>query len=110
MAIFYTQLCERYGWYIVENKATIRKTAKKFGASKTTVHRYVTKVLPTVSPLLAEEVREILAQNKAESTIRGGIATKRKYELAKLKAAINNQQQKDRAIVETSLMLKKSGS
>lgn len=110
MAIFYTQLCERYGWYIVENRATIRQTAEKFGASKSTVHKYVTKLLPTVNPLLAREVRKVLDENKEESAIRGGAALKRKYELARLRAEMDKTQEVERAIVETSLRLKKSDS
>ena len=34
--------CE-LGNYIIENKSTVRATAKKFGISKSTVHKVVTK-------------------------------------------------------------------
>ena len=30
-------------YYIIENKATVRQTAKKFGMSKSTIHMVVTK-------------------------------------------------------------------
>ena len=30
-------------YYIIENKATVRQTAKKFGMSKSTIHMDVTK-------------------------------------------------------------------
>ena len=65
--------------YIIENRATVRAAAKKFGVSKSTVHKDLTERLPHVSPGLYREVRELLDQNKAERHIRGGLATRRKY-------------------------------
>lgn len=65
--------------YIIENKATVRFTAKKFGISKSTVHKDVSQRLRTLSPALYKEVKEILEHNKAERHLRGGIATKNKY-------------------------------
>ena len=69
------------GEYIIESKATVRRAAKKFGISKSTVHKDVSQRLKTVNPSLYLEVREILDTNKTERHIRGGIATKRKYQL-----------------------------
>lgn len=66
--------------YIIENNATVRDTAKNFDISKSTVHKDVTERLKHIDKDLYEEVREILNQNKAERHIRGGLATKRKYE------------------------------
>lgn len=37
--------CELFGEYLVENKATVRQTAKYFGMSKSTVHKDVTSKL-----------------------------------------------------------------
>lgn len=68
--------------YIIESKATIRKTAKIFGVSKSTVHKDVTERLPKINPAVAKEAREILELNKAERHIRGGRATKLKYKAA----------------------------
>lgn len=68
--------------YIIENKATVRAAAKQFGISKSTVHKDLTERLKTVSPSLYREVRRLLDINKAERHIRGGMATKRKYELS----------------------------
>ena len=68
------------GEYIIENKATVRATAQKFGISKSTVHKDVSERLPIVSPSLYPQVKEILEINKQERHIRGGLATKRKYE------------------------------
>lgn len=65
--------------YIVDSKDTVRGTAKKFGISKSTVHKDVSERLLKINPGLAGEVREILDENKAERHIRGGMATKRKY-------------------------------
>lgn len=65
--------------YIIDSKDTVRGTAKKFGISKSTVHKDVTKRLPNINLALAQEVRKVLDENKAERHIRGGIATKLKY-------------------------------
>ena len=65
--------------YIIETKDTVRSTAKKFGISKSTVHKDVSDRLLKINPILAKEVREILDENKAERHLRGGMATKLKY-------------------------------
>ncbi len=65
--------------YIIESKDTVRGTAKKFGISKSTVHKDVSERLKKINPALAKEVRVVLDENKAERHIRGGLATKRKY-------------------------------
>lgn len=65
--------------YIIETKATVRQTAKKFGISKSTVHKDVTDRLQQIDPSLAAEARKILDLNKSERHIRGGLATKEKY-------------------------------
>lgn len=68
--------------YIIDSKATIRRTAKIFGVSKSTVHKDITERLPKINPLVAKEAKEILDLNKAERHIRGGRATKMKYKTA----------------------------
>ena len=65
--------------YIIETKDTVRSTAKKFGVSKSTVHKDVSDRLLKINPALAKEVREILDENKSERHLRGGMATKLKY-------------------------------
>ena len=65
--------------YIIDSKDTVRVAAKKFGISKSTVHKDVSERLLKINPVLAHEVREILNENKAERHIRGGMATKLKY-------------------------------
>lgn len=68
--------------WIIENKATVRAAAARFGVSKSTVHKDMTQNLREIDRLLYEKVRLILEQNKAERHIRGGEATRRKYTLA----------------------------
>ncbi len=66
--------------YIIEKKTTVRAAAKKFGISKSTVHKDVTERLARVNSELADDVRIVLEENKAERHIRGGEATKAKYQ------------------------------
>lgn len=65
--------------YIIENKCTVRDAAKKYGVSKSTVHKDITERLKKINPRLAKDVREVLDENKAERHLRGGMATKKKY-------------------------------
>ncbi len=66
--------------YIVETNATVRETAKKFGISKSTVHKDITERLVKINVDLAESAKKVLETNKQERHIRGGLATKKKYE------------------------------
>lgn len=66
--------------YIIEHNATVRQTAKKFGISKSTVHKDVTERLLHINPFLASQARVVLDINKSERHIRGGMATKEKYQ------------------------------
>ena len=68
------------GEYIVETGATVRAAAQKFEVSKSTVHMDVSKRLRRLDPHLHAEVRKVLETNKAQRHIRGGMATKAKYE------------------------------
>lgn len=67
------------GAYIVENKATVRSAASKFGVSKSTVHKDVAERLKYVDAGLYRQVKTVLETNKAQRHIRGGLATKEKY-------------------------------
>ena len=71
--------CAALGQYIIENRATVRETASRFGVSKSTVHKDVTEQLPRSNPALSAAVRQVLEQNKAERHLRGGEATRQKY-------------------------------
>lgn len=66
--------------YIIENKATVRTAAKKFCISKSTVHKDIAERLIGINPSLAKRARAVLLENKQERHIRGGMATKLKYE------------------------------
>lgn len=71
--------CEALGEYIVTNGATVRDAAARFGISKSTVHKDVTKELAWINPALGERVRAVLEINKSERHLRGGEATRKKY-------------------------------
>jgi len=73
----------KLGEYIVENKATVRCAAKQFGVSKSTVHKDVSQRLKFIDRGLYRDVKNVLAVNKAQRHIRGGMATKKKYEALK---------------------------
>ena len=71
--------CILLATYLVEHKTTVRATAARFGISKSTVHKDVTRTLRYVNRGLYEEVKAVLEQNKNERHLRGGEATRRKY-------------------------------
>lgn len=77
--------CVILGNYIVQNNATVRSTAKQFGISKSTVHQDITTKLEKANKRLFDEVKAVLDKNKQERHIRGGEATKQKYQALKKK-------------------------
>lgn len=79
-------------YYIIENNTTVRAAAKNFGYSKSSVHKDVTARLSDIDPLLASDVKTVLDKNKAERHIRGGQATKLKYE--KQRSSVYNTNRK----------------
>ena len=68
------------GPYVLETGATVRAAAERFGVSKSTVHKDLTERLERVDRLLWLRVRVVLDRNKAERHLRGGEATRRRYE------------------------------
>lgn len=66
--------------YIIETGATVRAAAQHFGISKSTVHKDLSQRLPQYNKRLYKQVRCILDVNKAQRHIRGGIATRAKYQ------------------------------
>jgi len=66
--------------YIIETGATVRAAAKRFGISKSTVHKDLSQRLPQCNKRLFKQVRCILDTNKALRHIRGGNATREKYQ------------------------------
>lgn len=73
------EICIKMAFYMIKEKATIRKVAKKFGIPRTTTYTYVTCSLEKINPKLAIEVKKVLMQNKTERAIRGGLATKERW-------------------------------
>ncbi len=71
--------------YIVKHGATVRKTASVFGVGKSTVHKDMTERLESISKYLYEKVKKVLQINLSERHVRGGLATKNKYEKLKNK-------------------------
>ena len=71
--------------YIIETGATIRNAATHFGISKSTVHKDLSQRLPQCNKRLYGQVRQVLDENKAQRHIRGGIATRKKYQIEKAK-------------------------
>ena len=69
--------------YMIETGATVRAAAKHFGISKSTVHKALTEKLQQCNYTLYLQVRQILDKNKRERHIRGGMATKLKYQKQK---------------------------
>lgn len=66
--------------YIIETGSTVRQTAKVFNISKSTIHKDISQRLEEINPSLAIEAKKVLEKNKEERHIRGGMATKLKYE------------------------------
>ena len=65
--------------YVIESRGTVRSAAKKFGISKSTVHKDISERLPLFDRALYLQVKEVLEVNKAQRHIRGGMATRKKY-------------------------------
>ena len=65
--------------YLIENRTTVRAAAKKFGVSKSTVHKDLSERLAACDRVLYGQVKAILDENKSQRHIRGGMATRRKY-------------------------------
>ncbi len=73
------------GRFLVETGATVRKTAKIFHLGKSTVHKDVTTVLKKIDFSLYLKVKKVLEKNLKERHVRGGEATKLKYQRLKEK-------------------------
>ena len=81
MQDYIKQRAIKIGKYIVETNQTIRQTGKYFGVARSTVFRDVTERLPSINPELARQAQQVLEHNKSLRHIRGGEATKRKYQV-----------------------------
>ena len=72
--------CELFAEYVLDTGATVRAVASHFGISKSTVHKDLTARLYYINKHLYNEVKQVLDKNKAERHIRGGEATRKRYE------------------------------
>ncbi|MDE6656108.1 MAG: sporulation transcriptional regulator SpoIIID [Anaeroplasmataceae bacterium] len=67
-------------YLMLEGRRTVREVAKRIGYSKSTVHHDLTTKLEKIDPLLYEQVKELLDYNKKIRHLRGGEATRLKYQ------------------------------
>ena len=74
------ELICREARYIIENNATVRQAGEYFGRSKSVVHKDMRVQLPHINHALAVDVAKVLNINFAERSIRGGLATKKRWE------------------------------
>ena len=65
--------------YMIETGATVRAAGKHYGLSKSTVHKDLSQRLPNCNQLLFQQVRQVLEHNKSQRHIRGGNATRKRY-------------------------------
>jgi putative DeoR family transcriptional regulator (stage III sporulation protein D) len=74
--------------HIVATRCTLRQAATQFNVSRVTVHKDMRELLPDIAPDLALQVESILEYNKSIMHLRGGEATRMKWN--KRKAALVN--------------------
>lgn len=72
--------CIEAAQYMLEHHATVRQTAAVLGLSKSSVHKDLCQRLPQVDASLARRVAALMAYNKAVRHLRGGEATRRRYQ------------------------------
>ena len=83
LEIYGKERCEAFAEYVIETGATVRQTAAHFGISKSTVHKDLSVKLKYINKTQYNCVKSILELNKSQRHIRGGEATKRKYQRRK---------------------------
>jgi len=69
--------------YIAETGCTVRTCAAQLGYSKSTVHKDVTERIALIDKKLYISVKRVLDLNLSERHLRGGNATRQKYERMK---------------------------
>ena len=72
--------CLMVAQYMLERRATVRQAAAAFNISKSSVHKDMCVYLPKIDTKLAREVSALLAYNKSVRHLRGGEATRRRYQ------------------------------
>ena len=83
MRDYIMERAKRNGEYIVKTGCTVRICASHFSISKSTVHKDVTDRLAEIDYALFKKVQKVLGINLSERHLRGGNATKIKYESKK---------------------------
>lgn len=68
------------GVHIANTGCTVRQCAAVFNVSKSTVFQYVKEKLPDIDASVSEEVELVLQMNKDARAVRGGLATKAKWD------------------------------
>lgn len=66
--------------YIRATRKTVREVAEMFGVSKSTVHRDMAERLPRLDRSLADAVRAVFDKNTEERHVRGGEATRARWQ------------------------------
>lgn len=69
--------------YILQTNSTVRRAAKVFHVSKSTIHYDVSYRLKKLNYPLYVKIHKILENNFNEKHLRGGVATKNKYKTKK---------------------------
>lgn len=77
------QRCIQLANLLIETNKTVRALAEQTGYSKSTIHKDLTERLPNISEQLAQQVKSILEEHKATRHLRGGEATRMKWEKMK---------------------------
>jgi len=67
-------------YLMIDGRRTVREVAKIIGYSKSTVHHDLTTKLEKIDYTLYLKVKELLEYNKKVRHLRGGEATKLKYQ------------------------------
>ena len=73
--------------YILKTNSTIRQLSNVFGLGRSSIHLDLTERLTKLNPALANDVKVILDNHKAQRHINGGNATKEKYAQLKKKSS-----------------------
>ena len=65
--------------YIIKNESTLREAAAVFKISKSCIFRYIDEVLVDLNRCLYLDVRKVLDYHKTVRSMRGGMATRRRW-------------------------------
>lgn len=77
--MYNTEVYVNGAYLVAKEDMTVRAAAQQVGVSKSALHVFLTKFLKDENFVLADEVKEKLAQHLATRHIKGGEATRKKY-------------------------------